>query len=46
MERAYVKYAWVVYLGLGLLWLVVGLAQAFSLDGLLESDAQLVTDMS
>ncbi|UCF13297.1 MAG: hypothetical protein JSW06_03310 [Thermoplasmatales archaeon] len=46
MERVYEKYAWVVFLFLGLLWVVVGFAQAFYPDGLAETDAQLVTDMS
>jgi hypothetical protein len=46
MERAYVKYGWVVFLGLGLLWLVVGLTQVFNPDGLLETEAQHVTGMS
>jgi hypothetical protein len=46
MERVYVKYAWVVFLFLGLLWVVVGFAQAFYPDGLAENDAQLVTDTS
>jgi len=46
MERIYEKYAWVIYLFLGLLWVVVGFAQAFFPDGLLGNDAQLVTGMS
>ena len=46
MERAYEKYAWVVYLALGLLWLVVGLTQVFNPDALLEDDAQYVIGMS
>jgi hypothetical protein len=46
MERIYEKYAWVVFLFLGLLWVVVGFAQAFYMDGLAETDAQHVTDMS
>ncbi len=46
MERPYEKYAWVVFLFLGLLWVVVGLVQVFSPDELLETDAQLITDMS
>ncbi len=46
MERPWVKYGWVVYLFLGLLWLVVGLTQVFNPDGLLEDEAQHVTDMS
>jgi len=46
MERVYEKYAWVLFLALGLLWVVVGLTQVFFPDGLIENDAQLVTDMS
>jgi hypothetical protein len=46
MERIYEKYAWVVFLFLALLWIVVGFAQAFYPDGLAENDAQLVTDKS
>jgi hypothetical protein len=46
MERAYEKHAWVIFLALGILWLVVGLMQAFHPDELLETDAQRVTDMS
>jgi hypothetical protein len=46
MERVYEKYAWVVLIFVGLLWLTVGFAQAFYPDGLAENDAQLVTDMS
>ena len=46
MERGYVKYGWVVYLFLGLLWLVVGLTQVFNPDGLLENEAQHITGMS
>ena len=46
MERGYVKYGWVVYLFLGLLWLVVGLTQVFNPEGLLENEAQHVIDMS
>lgn len=45
-ERAYVKYGWVVFLGLGLLWLVVGLTQVFNPDTLIEDETQHVTDMS
>ena len=44
--RVYEKYGWVLYLALGLLWLVVGFVQAFFPDGLLESEVQLVLDMS
>ena len=46
MERIYEKYAWVVFLFLGLLWVVVGFTQAFYPNGLLGNDAQHVTDMS
>jgi hypothetical protein len=44
MERAYVKYGWVVFLALGLLWLVVGLTQAFNPVNL--PDAKNITGMS
>ena len=40
------KYAWVIFLFLGLLWLVVGLNQIFLPDGLMETDVQHVTGMS
>jgi len=46
MERAHEKYAWVVFLFLGLLWVVVGLVQVFSPDELLRTDSHLITDMS
>ncbi len=46
MERAYVKYGWVVYLALGLLWLVVGLTQVFDPEALLDSDALHITGLS
>ena len=46
MERVYVKYGWVVFLFLGLLWLVVGLNQLFTPEGLLETEAQHITGMS
>ena len=44
MERAYVKYGWVVYLFLGLLWVVYGLTQVFNPDNL--RDAQHITGLS
>ena len=46
MVRAYEKYGWVVYLGLGTLWLLVGLAQAFFPDGLLTTDTQILLGIS
>jgi len=46
MELVYEKYGWVIFIALGLLWVVVGLTQVFLPDGLIENNAQLVTDMS
>jgi hypothetical protein len=43
MERVYEKYAWVILLALGLLWLVVGLVSVFNPVGVFETDAQSVT---
>ncbi len=45
MMRVYEKYGWVIYLALGLLWLVVGLYQMFSPDELIGNDVQRVTGM-
>ncbi len=45
MERVYEKYAWVILLALGLLWLVVGLIAVFDPEGIFETDAQAVTDV-
>jgi hypothetical protein len=46
MERVHEKYGWVVYLALGLLWLVVGLYQIFLPRELLGDDIQLVLNLS
>ena len=46
MERGYVKYGWVVYLFLGLLWLVVGLTQVFNPEALIDNEAQHIIGMS
>ena len=46
MERPSVKYGWVVYLFLGLLWLVVGLTQVFNPGALLDDEAQHITGVS
>ena len=49
MELKREKYGWVVFLCLGLLWLVVGLIQAsaaFKMEELTEKDAQHVAGMS
>jgi hypothetical protein len=46
MERVYEKYAWVLFLALGLLWVVTGLTQVLLPEGLIEMDAQLVADIS
>jgi len=45
MERVYEKYAWVIFLALGLLWLVVGLYSVFLPEGVFETDVQSVTNM-
>jgi hypothetical protein len=46
MLRVYEKYAWVILLALGLLWLVVGLYSVFSPEGVFETYVQSVTNMS
>ena len=46
MLRVYEKYGWVVFLALGVLWVVVGLNQTFLQDELLKSDVELVTETS
>ena len=46
MVRLYEKYGWVIYLALGLLWLVVGLNQIFTPDELINTDVQHITGMS
>ena len=45
MLRVYEKYAWVLLLALGLLWLVVGLYSVFLPEGVFETDVQAVTNM-
>ena len=45
MERVYEKYAWMVFLALGLLWLVVGLYSVFLPEGVFETDVQSVTNV-
>jgi len=45
MERVHEKYAWVVFLALGLLWVVVGLYSVFLPEGVFEADVQSVTNM-
>ena len=40
------KYAWLVFVGLGLLWVVVGFYQAFLPSGLAETEAQHIIGMS
>jgi hypothetical protein len=45
MLRVYEKYAWVLLLALGLLWLVVGLYSVFLPEGVFETDVQSVTNM-
>jgi hypothetical protein len=43
--RIYEKYAWVILLAVGLLWLVVGFVAVFQPEGIFEGDAQAVTNM-
>ena len=45
MERVYEKYAWLILLAAGLLWLVVGIVSVFQPEGVFEVDAQAVTKM-
>ncbi len=41
--RTYEKYAWVILLAVGLLWLVVGIVAVFQPEGIFEAEAQAVT---
>ena len=41
-ERVQEKYAWVILLALGLLWLVVGLYAVFLPEGIFSTDAQIL----
>ena len=43
--KVYEKYAWVILLAVGLLWLVVGFVAFFQPEGIFEGDAQAVTNM-
>ena len=43
--KVYEKYAWVILLAVGLLWLVVGFVAVFQPEGIFEGDAQSVTNM-
>ena len=43
--KVYEKYAWVILLAVGLLWLVVGIVAVFQPEGIFEADAQSVTNM-
>ena len=45
-ERLNEKYGLVVFLGLGLLWLVVGLTQIFNPEGLADNEAQRIAGIS
>ena len=45
MAKVYEKYAWVILLLVGLLWLLVGFVAVFSPEGIFEADAQAVTKM-
>ncbi len=41
--KSYEKYAWLILLAAGLLWLVVGFVAVFQPEGIFEADAQSVT---
>jgi hypothetical protein len=43
--KVYEKYAWVILLAAGLLWLVVGFVAVFQPEGIFEGDTQSVTKM-
>jgi hypothetical protein len=43
--KFYEKYAWVILLAVGLLWLVVGIVAVFQPEGIGETDVQSVTNM-
>jgi hypothetical protein len=43
--KVYEKYAWVILLAAGLLWLVVGIVAVFQPEGIFEADAQAVTKL-
>lgn len=45
-ERLNEKYGWVLFLGLGLLWLVVGLTRIFNPEGLAANEAQRIAGVS
>ena len=45
MARVYEKFAWVILLAVGILWLVVGIVAVFQPEGIFEADAQAVTKM-
>ena len=43
--KIYEKYAWIVLLSVGLLWLVVGIVAVYSPEGIFEGDAQAFTNL-
>jgi hypothetical protein len=43
--KFYERYAWVILLAVGLLWLVVGIVAVFQPEGIFEADAQAVTNL-
>ena len=44
-EKFYEKYAWVILLAAGLLWLMVGIVAVYQSEGIFEGDAQSVTNI-
>lgn len=45
-ERFTERYGWLVFLGLGMMWLVVGLTQLFNPEELLDAEAQHIIGVS
>jgi hypothetical protein len=44
-EKFYEKYAWVILLAAGLLWLMVGIVAVYAPEGIFEGDAQSFTNI-
>lgn len=43
--KIYERYAWLILLAVGLLWLVVGIVAVFQPEGIFEGDAKAVTNL-
>lgn len=46
MGKVFEDHGWLIYVALGILWLVVGISQTFYPDELLRTDSERVLDMS